>query len=677
MKNLLLFALLSLFYTQIFSQNTEWMDLLEELSESDEIDENSLEQLFDDLSSLNEHPINLKTATKADLERLPFLNPLQIENILYYVYQYKIDDISELKNVEDLDFRTFNYLKPFVCIEKTEEQQPLKLKNLLKYNKQEATLRYNTTLQQKAGYLPFDPNDPTDRASKHYVGEPYYLSLRYSLRYRDIQFGMAAEKDPGEAFWNSNHKGFDNYTFNFNLKNRGIIDDLHLGDYRLSFGQGLVLNTNFSMGKTTFITNIGQNSEGIKRHATTAETGYFRGAAVALKLGNTQTTIFGSHRNCDANTDSATIKSFKTDGYNRTTLDLEKRRTVEVNTFGGHFRWRNEALNIGLTAVYYDFGGKTLNPDPYAYNLFSLREKSFFNTGINYAYQSKFIVFQGESAIDRNGKCATIHTLLFNPLSSIEWIVSYRRYARFYNAFYARAFAESSTVKGETGFYSGLKISPISKWELSAYIDRFRFPWLKYSINSPSDGSDCLVQLIYRPRSDTQFQARYKYKEKSKNAIQAGGNETLVLPYEQHRWRFRADYSLGKQWSMSSQVDVNRYVFQTIASLGRSLSQVFTWSHPKGHLRIDGCVGYFRTDDYNSRISLHEKNILYAFSFPTYYGEGFRLYSVVRWKISKALTAYFKIGNTRYFDRDTVGSDLEMTEGRDRSDVYFLLKYGF
>ncbi|MDR3339822.1 MAG: hypothetical protein LBT25_07015 [Candidatus Symbiothrix sp.] len=51
---------------QINPENSEWMQYLEELAESEDVDAGDLEQLFEDLSYLSEHPFDLQTVTKKD-----------------------------------------------------------------------------------------------------------------------------------------------------------------------------------------------------------------------------------------------------------------------------------------------------------------------------------------------------------------------------------------------------------------------------------------------------------------------------------------------------------------------------------------------------------------------------------------------------------------------------------
>jgi hypothetical protein len=667
-------------HAQIKPDNTEWMQYLEELSASDDSETTGLEQLFEDLSYLSEHPFNLQTVTKKDLERLPFLNAIQIENLLYYIYKYgPLVDIYELKNVEELDFRTITYLLPFVYVGETERNKPVfRWKDLLRHPKQEILLRTDYTFQEKAGYQKATPEEIAAKPHKYYLGEPYHLSFRYNYRYREwVQLGISGEKDAGEAFWNRHNKGFDYYAFNLNIKNQGLLDDLHIGDYRLSFGQGLVMNNNFSMGKTSFVGSINQNGSSIKRHVSTNENNFFQGIAGTLKLKELQLTVFLSHRDEDANSDSSRIFTFKTDGYHRVPNDLSKRKTAQVNTGGAHIQWRNESLIFGLTAAAYSFGGKTFDPDPKPYNLFFLRTKRHANAGFNYGYSERKISFQGETAVDANGKWATVNNLLFNPASSVDLVFSYRNYARDYNAFYAKAFSESSTVQNEQGFYTGIQFHPLQKWELSAYVDYFRFPWLKYGIDAPSSGTDGLIQLSYKHNSLLQMNLRYKYKEKEKNVAAESGNGMWVSPYRQHRWRYQLDIRSENGLGTRTQADYNRYVSDRESLSGWSLTQDISFAGDKADFRIDGALAYFHAIDWNTRINIYEKNILYAFSFPNYYGEGIRLYSVIRLKITQSLTMNLKLASTHYFNKETIGSGLEEIFGKDKTDVYLLLKYNF
>ena len=76
-----------LFVDNLSAQNT-WEEVVEQLVVDEEEDSYQWESLMEELADLKEHPININTATKEQLQRFPFLSDLLIENILYYLYKY-------------------------------------------------------------------------------------------------------------------------------------------------------------------------------------------------------------------------------------------------------------------------------------------------------------------------------------------------------------------------------------------------------------------------------------------------------------------------------------------------------------------------------------------------------------------------------------------------------------
>lgn len=79
-------------------------------------------------------------------------------------------------------------------------------------------------------------------------------------------------------------KGYDFYSLYLLIRNIGHIKTLALGNYRVSYGYGLVINTDFGMGKTATLSTLGNKSRGIRKHSSTDEYNYFQGMAVNYKL---------------------------------------------------------------------------------------------------------------------------------------------------------------------------------------------------------------------------------------------------------------------------------------------------------------------------------------------------------------------------------------------------------
>lgn len=107
------------------------------------------------------------------------------------------------------------------------------------------------------------------------------------------------------------------------------------------------------------------------------------------------------------------------------------------------------------------------------------------------------------------------------------------------------------------------------------------------------------------------------------------------------------------------------------------IAQSVGWKPVDIPVQTDFYVAGFHTDNYQTRISSYEKNILYAFNMPSFYGKGVRLALSFRWDIVKRLSLSAKFGCTYYADRDVVGTDLEEIEGHIKADVYTLLRWKF
>lgn len=155
--------------------------------------------------------------------------------------------------------------------------------------------------------------------------------MKYAFTYRDrVQFGLVGEKDPGEPFLRKNYPaGYDHYGFHLIIRELGKLKTLAVGDYRLSFGQGLLLNNDFSLSKSWGTNTVIRRTQEPKRHFSTAESGYFRGAAAVFQMGNVTVTPFYSNKRFDANlSGDGQITSFKTDGYHRTSLEIEKKKQL-------------------------------------------------------------------------------------------------------------------------------------------------------------------------------------------------------------------------------------------------------------------------------------------------------------------------------------------------------------
>jgi hypothetical protein len=105
------------------------------------------------------------------------------------------------------------------------------------------------------------------------------------------------------------------------------------------------------------------------------------------------------------------------------------------------------------------------------------------------------------------------------------------------------------------------------------------------------------------------------------------------------------------------------------------LSQTLGYTHR--WLRLNGGIGYFKTDSYDSRVYLYEQGPLYSYSFAQFSGEGLRYWLMARAEISKQLMLTAKLGVTDYFDRAVIGSSYQQIRASSQTDLDLQLRWKF
>ena len=666
--------------SQVVHNVDKWKEYVEELAQESD-DTERIESLYSELSYLCEHPFDLNSVTADDLSRLPFLTERQIESILDYRKRFgKIFSIYELREVNEMDYDTISLLLPFVYVgESGIEKRPITVKNLFKYSSNDLQIRYDRCFQQKSGYCEQPDSIISKYPNRKYLGEPFYNSLRYSYSFDDrVMAGVVTEKDAGEPFINSHHKGYDHYSAHILLKDIGVLKTLALGDYKISFGQGLIISNDFSPSRTAIVTQAERRNNGFRRHFSTNESDFFRGVAATVSLKSLDISLFYSYRKMDASIDSLRFSSIKRDGLHRLPRDWKKRGVLPVGVYGGNIRYAKPNFHVGLTALSYSFGKYSMDPELKPYNRFHFRGSSNINMGVDYMLKSRSLRFYGETAMSKNGAMATLNALAINPASYISLLMLYRYYDRRYNALYANAFSQGSDVRGENGLYMGLKLTPLAYWRVSLYADIFRFPWLRYRVDAPSNGEEYMAQVDYAPKESFSAYIRYKYRRRESNVVADENRNAMIGSYRQQRLRLQLVYQLSTVVTGKSSVDgVLMGDPVESSSFGLMLSQSVGWQPASLPLRLDGFVGWFHTDYYRSRICSYEKNILYAFNMPSFYGEGLRGVITFRLELLKRVSISAKLSHTHYFDRNSIGTDAEEIKGSDKTDVYALLRWKF
>lgn len=641
-----------------------WEENLEQLAA--EAESTDWEDELEELSRRMKQKLNLNTATREELEQFPFLSEEQVENLLAYVYVHgAMQTLYELQLVEAMDKETIDRLLPFVCVRPMEEETHYpSFKNIWKYGKHEAITRFDIPFYTRKGY------------EKDYLGPPVYHSLRYSFRYGDrLQAGVTGEKDAGEPFFAlHDRQGYDYYSFYLLLKGWGRLETLAVGNYRVSFGQGLVLGNGFGLGKTFSLATAEYRTEGFRKHSSSDEYNYFRGVGGTVRLvSRWRVSAFYSHRDLDGVVEDGEITSIYKTGLHRTAKEAAKRHAFVMQAAGGNVAYGGRHLKVGVTGLYYFFD-RPYEPTLRKYARYNLRGNRFYNVGVDYAYRSGRWALVGEAAKGKRGY-AFLNQLRYQVGGQYKVMLIHRYYSHDYWGMFARSFGESSALQNENGWFLAGEASPFARWRFFGGIDLFSFPWWKYRISKPSQGVDGLFQVTFTPNRRWSMYTNYRLKRKERDVTGSGGE--TILPTLHHKVRYRLSYAQGL-WSLRTTVDYNRFVQAPLqCSQGWQVTQMCGVRLPFLPLAVTLQGTYFHTDDYDSRVYAYEKGLLYTFYTPSFYGRGFRFSAHLRYDFRDWLMLIAKFGQTLYQDRKEIGSGNDLIRGNKKSDLQVQVRLKF
>ena len=643
------------------NQSRPWETYLNEVMTLDDVESESLETVYDLLCELEQHPLDINTVTRETLEQFPFLSAQQIEEIIEYRDRYgPLKSVGELQMVRSLDYAQRRLLTYFIYIGDEPERGFPKLDDIARYGRHELMATARIPFYRRKG------DDGT------YLGDPYRHWLRYQFTYHDaVKAGIVGAKDAGEPFFTGrNHWGYDHYALYLQLRGLGRLESLCLGHYRISMGMGLVMNSDFSLGKVAMLQNLGRASTGIRAHSSRSDN-YLQGAAATLNLGRgLRLTAFGSYRAIDATLNKdGTAATLLNTGYHRTEAEMDKKHNLNMLKAGGSLSYQNRGLHVGLNMAYSQLS-RELKPNTSAlYRKNYPQGKDFLNTSLDYRYASYRLSLSGETAIDKTGHLATINTASIRLSDTWSMMALQRFYAYSYASIDAQSFSEGGRVQNESGVYLGLTWRPLPSLRLDAYTDFAYFAWARYQVSQSSYNWDHLLQGAWQ-HSRWTLDARYRLRLKQKD----NADKTALDSHPEHRLRLGISYAGEGGFGTHTQIDGGYYAYGE-KEWGMMISQ--SLSYEGRRLRLNGGVGYFHTDSYDSRVYLYEKGPLYTYGLASFYGEGIRYWLMARVAIGQKLTLTAKIGVTDYFDRSTIGSSYQQIDASSMTDMDLQVRWKF
>jgi len=635
-------------------------------------------ELVERLNFYRKNPINLNKTGRDKLEELMFLSPLQINQLLAHRGENgNFLELYELQSIDALDLETIKKLLPFITLGENNPLQGLTFKSLLQNGSNDVLFTYGQVIQRQQGYA-------SGESSSKYLGSPQRFLTRYRYHYgQHLSAAITMEKDAGEGFFSGKHQyGFDFYSGSLFYKNDGKIKKVALGDYSLQFGQGLTLWSGLSFSKGAAITTAVKNDIGLKAYTSTNEALFLRGFASTLNFKMIEVTPFISYRQIDAGisryeqSDEGEVTSLSQSGLHRTANEISKRNNLSQLLYGANVQYNGKALKVGSVAYQTSFN-KSFEEGVQPYNRFEFSGNRLSNIGLYYNYAWRNIYFFGEAAHSLNSGSAYLNGAMASLTSKVALVLFQRNYAKNYHSFFNQALSEGSNAVNEKGLYSGLVITPNRKYELSAYADFFRFPWLRFQADAPSSGYELLTQFTYSPNKKIKTMARYKLENKQEND---GIENALNFLEDVRRQNFRVEinYKINGAFQLRNRAEAVVYQKGNGAhETGFILFQDVVYNPMKSKLTGNFRIGLFDTQSFNTRIYAYESDVLYGFSAPAYQNKGIRFYANSRYKINKRADLWCRYAISSYSNIDEVGSGGDKISGNNKSDFKVQLRLQF
>lgn len=644
--------------------------------------------ILENLTFYQENPLELNSASAAELEELLILTDFQIASLVAHRDKYgKLLSIFELQAVEGFDLGTINNILPYVKVSRDLNRLNISVKDVFKYATNEVFVRVSQNIEEQKGFSPISPQELADNPNARFLGSPQRVFTRYRFRYGNyVSAGFTAEKDAGEQFFKGTQKqGFDFVTAHVAIRNIGKLKSINIGDYQAQFGQGLTLWSGFAFGKTADALNIKRTGQGLRPYTSVNENLFLRGVATAWTLGNFEITAFGSDKKVNSNAsdvdslsqDIQTFSSFNLSGLHRTPRELDAKANIREQIYGGHITFQKRKLVLGLTGVSYNYSAD-LQRSSQPYNEFEFQGRTNSNFGFDYNYIYKNLNFFGETSRSRNGSFATTHGLIASLDPKLSLSILYRNFSRSYHGIYTAAIGEGTRNINEKGLYIGFVAKPMKHITVSAYMDQWKYPWMRFLVDAPSGGYDGLVQMNYTPSKKVDMYFRFRSRSRARNA--SGIESVIDYPVNQLQRNYRFDivYKISPSFRLRNRVELVDFMQPGMdIEKGFMILQDVVYKPLSKPISFSFRYALFDTDGFNTRIYAYENDVLYSFSIPAYSDRGSRTYFTLKYDLTRKIDIWLRYAQFFYANRNSTGSGLTEVQGPTRSDYRVQVRFSF
>ncbi len=655
--------------------------------------------LLEALADLRANPLDVNAATAEELAQIPAFSPLLAQAIVAFrAVNGPFASLPEVQRVAGVTADVYLDARPYLRIgARVEGEAPRPSPYPLVPSVREVAggLRYTLTqrvqrrLDTPAGFLGPD-------SARTFAGSPERLYTRLQARFRrQVSLNVTLEKDPGEPFGFDGQPGYDFASAHVGLTGVGRLDALVVGDYAAEFGQGLVLwrASGFGKGPDAARGPI-RSGRGLRPYGSVEENRFFRGAAATLALSpSVYVSAFASRRRLDASfvrPDSlaladGVVTGLGADGLHRTATERARKDALGETLVGGAAEYRIGGGRVGgrVGAVGYRarFDAPLVAGDR-PYEAFDFEGDGATMASVYADVRTRTIQGFGEVARAPSGAVGALGGVAADLGGGTEALVLARHYPRDFVTLHGYPFGErNGTGQNESGVYGGVRLRPGPALTVAAYVDAYRFPWLRFGVPRPSRGTEVLGFVEYRPRRwlRVYLQGRSEAREAGTEVRGRlfGSAVGGLMEETRQSLRLHAEYDANRRLRLRARIEGVRFLDGSDeAQAGVLFYQDVRWQ-ALGPLRLDARLTLFDTDGFDARVYQFENDLTGVFAIPALSGRGARAYLLATLTPLDGLTVQAKLAATVFEDVARISSGPNTVEGDRVRDLGVQIRYTF
>lgn len=393
-----------------------------------------------------------------------------------------------------------------------------------------------------AGLIVFDSDALTVRQQARFGHTKYTEDKRNrfyqkgEVLYDNFKIGYASTSDTLSRIID------DNVTYYLQYRPTRFIEQIIIGNYRLSLGQGIGYAPAFGFSKSaSTVSQPVKNFTPLRPYTSPYHGWGLQGAAAQIRIANHEVIPFFSQSKLHCRLIDGKIRTIYPFGEHRD----EHRNNAAETIFGMSWRYRHKRNSYGAYISANRFNKEFYLPG---------NSSEYTKAGLFFSHSFNRIDFLGEYArIDnKNG----LVTAMRWGDRDFRHLLLYRYYEKGIPVWHGNPFAAGSSFDNENGLYYGIELRA-GRFTINSYFDVWRYPGTSYFEKMPVTRNDQFLQIACQFKEDS-FRLRFRNTDYDKyRVIEDTGKirreKSLNLSLEWRRpintdWQYRSGIQFADRY---------------------------------------------------------------------------------------------------------------------------------